>query len=235
MTGQTDRLDPFRGLEGGALIAALRDKFGDRLALVSSFGAEAAVLLHMAAGVDRSIPVLFVDTGKHFWQTRYYRAQLVDLLGLSDVRVISPDSRRLMQEDPSNALSASDPDACCEVRKVAPLEQALTGFEAVLSGRKRHHGAGRAAIQPVSIDHAGRIKAEPLASFTATGVAAYFQEHRLPPHPLSEHGFRSIGCMDCTTRGGTAEDPRAGRWAATPKIECGIHIGLDGRISRTCA
>jgi phosphoadenosine phosphosulfate reductase len=235
MLQETDRLAPFTGLEGNALISALWSRFGVRLALVSSFGAEAAVLLHMAAGVDRSIPVLFVDTGKHFWQTRYYRARLVDLLGLTDVRIISPDARQLAAADPSNALSASDPDACCHVRKVAPLEKALTGFEAVLSGRKRHHGAGREAIAAVSLDHAGRIKAEPLASFAATSVAAYFQQHRLPPHPLAEHGFRSIGCMDCTARGGTAEDPRAGRWAATPKMECGIHIGPNGRLSRTSA
>lgn len=230
-----DNLARFEGLESADLVSLLRDEFAGRLALVSSFGAEAAVLLHMTAGVDRSIPVIFLDTGKHFWQTRYYRSKLVDLLGLTDVRIITPDATRLARIDPTGTLSGSEPDACCKLRKVAPLELALQGFDAVLSGRKRHHGAGREAIAPVSRDAAGRIKAEPLASFTADHIASYFDRYTLPPHPLVEHGFRSIGCMDCTSRGSSEGDPRAGRWAATQKVECGIHVGPDGRFISTRA
>ena len=233
MIASSQALRPYEGLEQVPLIAALHRDFGNRLALVSSFGAEAAVLLHMAAQVDRAMPVIFLDTGKHFWQTRYYRAKLIDLLGLSDVRAIAPDARLLATADPAGTLSATDPDACCDVRKVQPLERALTGFGAVLSGRKRHHGAGREVLAPVNIDHAGRVKAEPLASFTSEDVARYFRRFDLPEHPLVGHGFRSIGCMDCTTRGGTVSDPRAGRWAAAAKSECGIHLGPDGRFSRT--
>ncbi len=228
-------VDRVRGLEAAPLIEALRDHFGDRLALVSSFGAEAAVLLHMAASVDRSMPVIFLDTGKHFWQTRCYRSKLVDLLGLTDVRVVTPDAAMLAAADPSGTLSGSDPDACCAVRKVSPLEHALGGFGAVLSGRKRHHGAGRETVEHVSLDAAGRVKAEPLAAFSARDVARYFEQHALPPHPLVEHGFRSIGCMDCTSRGGSEDDPRAGRWAGADKVECGIHLGPDGRFTRTLA
>lgn len=235
MMTSAEALRPYAGLEQAPLIAALHRDFGNRLTLVSSFGAEAAVLLHMAASVHRSIPVIFVDTGKHFWQTRYYRAKLIDLLGLTDVRVVAANPRRLAVADPAGTLSATNSDACCNLRKVEPLERALTGFGAVLSGRKRHHGAGRETLSPVSIDHAGRIKAEPLASFPAGDVARYFERHKLPQHPLVGHGFRSIGCMDCTARGGTAADPRAGRWAATDKFECGIHLGPDGRFVRTGA
>lgn len=235
MMTSPEALRPYEGLEQVPLIAALRRDFGKRLALVSSFGAEAAVLLHMAAQVDRAIPVIFLDTGKHFWQTRYYRAKLIDLLGLTDVRIVTPETRLLAAADPAGTLSATDPDGCCNVRKVQPLERALAGFGAVLSGRKRHHGAGRDALSTVSVDHAGRIKAEPLASFSGDDAARYFERHNLPEHPLVEHGFRSIGCMDCTARGGTGAGPRAGRWAATGKTECGIHLGPDGRFIRTGA
>ena len=135
MQAQLNPLRSYAGLEAAPLVAALRRDFGIRLGLVSSFGAEAAVLLHMAAQVDRSIPVIFLDTGKHFWQTRYYRATLIDLLGLTDVRVVTPEAGRLAVADPAGTLSATNPHACCDVRKVQPLERALAGFGAVLSGR----------------------------------------------------------------------------------------------------
>ena len=223
MSSSHHDLDRFAGLESAPLISALRACYGSRLALVSSFGAEAAVLLHMMAGVDRAIPVFFLDTGKHFWQTRYYRSKLIDLLGLTGVRIITPDATRLAVADPAGILSGTDADACCTIRKVSPLAGALAGFDAVLSGRKRHHGMGRETLPPVSIDAAGRLKAEPLAAFSAQDVAGYFARHDLPHHPLVEHGFHSIGCMDCTSRGGSEDDPRAGRWASMAKVECGIH------------
>lgn len=228
-----DRLACLEGLEGRALIEAMRAAFADRLAVVSSFGAEAAVLLHMSAQVEKSIPVIFLDTGKHFWQTRHYRMTLVELLDLTDVRVIRPNGQLIALNDPSGSLSAHNPDACCRLRKVAPLEEALQGFDGVLSGRKRYHGSDRAALAGASVDRAGRIKAEPLAGFTAHDVSAYFARYGLPQHPLVKHGFRSIGCMDCTTRGGSDDEPRAARWAGSGKLECGIHLGGADQLQRT--
>ncbi len=220
------------GLEGEALVASLHHEFSNRLALVSSFGAESVVLLHMAACVDQAMPVIFLDTGKHFWQTGCYRSKIIDLLGLKDVRIIRPHSRDLSRHDPQGRLSASDPDACCDIRKVRPLARALAGFDSVLSGRKRYHGDGRDGLATVSLDADGRVKGEPLAGYDATAIAAYMTDHDLPPHPLVEQGYFSIGCADCTQRSGSAADPRAGRWAGHDKTECGIHLSANGRLVR---
>ncbi len=222
----------YQGLEGEALVASLRQDFGNRLALVSSFGAESVVLLHMVACVDQAVPVIFLDTGKHFWQTGYYRAKIIDLLGLKDVRVIKPEPGDVALNDPLDNLSAVNPDACCDIRKVRPLQRALDGFDAVLSGRKRYHREGRNRLAGVSIDANGRFKGEPLAGYDAHAIAGYLKRHDLPPHPLVEQGYFSIGCADCTQRGGSAENPRAGRWAGHDKTECGIHTSADGRLVR---
>jgi phosphoadenosine phosphosulfate reductase len=220
------------GLEGETLVASLRHEFGGRLALVSSFGAESVVLLHMVACVDQALPVIFLDTGKHFWQTGYYRSKIIDLLGLKDVRIIKPHAGDVARLDPQGTLSGTDPDACCSIRKVRPLERALEGFDAVLSGRKRYHGSGRDRLAAVSYDGKGRVKGEPLAGYDASAIAGYMRNHDLPPHPLVEQGYFSIGCADCTRRGGSAGDPRAGRWAGQDKTECGIHLNTDGRLVR---
>lgn len=233
MSNRDINLARYDGLEGSRLITALSEDFGPRLALVSSFGAEAAVLLDMTAQVNPAIPAIFLDTGKHFWQTHLYRSKLIDHLGLEDVRLISPRAGELARTDPGSTLSASDPDACCGVRKVQPLERALAGFDAVLSGRKRYHGDARGTMKPVTIDRAGRVKGEPLFNLGAKGVEAYIEHHGLPRHPLVAEGYYSIGCKDCTVKGGSADDPRAGRWAGRDKTECGIHAGADGRLVRT--
>lgn len=231
MTKDLD-LARFDGLAGEALVASLHKVFGGRLALVSSFGAESVVLLHIAACVDQAMPVIFLDTGKHFWQTGYYGSKIIDLLGLKDVRIIRPNPEYLAWHDPLGSLSASNPDACCDVRKVRPLERALAGFDAVLSGRKRYHGDGREGHATVSLDGHGRMKGEPLAGYDAHAISAYMKNHDLPAHPLVEHGYLSIGCADCTQRGGSADDPRAGRWAGQDKTECGIHLSADGQLRR---
>jgi phosphoadenosine phosphosulfate reductase len=232
MINKDHDLARYYGLESEALVASLRREFGNRLALVSSFGAESVVLLHMVACVDQVIPVIFLDTGKHFWQTGYYRSKIIDLLGLKDVRITKPHARDVALLDPQGTLSGTDPDACCDIRKVRPLEHALAGFDAVLSGRKRYHGEGRDRLTGVSLDGKGRVKGEPLAGYDATAIADYLKQHDLPPHPLVEQGYFSIGCADCTQRGGSADDPRAGRWAGQDKTECGIHLSTDGRLVR---
>ena len=226
--------EAFAGLEGADLIRAVAAGHPGRVAVVSSFGAESAALLHMVAEVDPWLPVIFLDTEKHFRETRRYRSILADRLGLKDVRTIHPDPSDLARSDPAGDLHGRDPDLCCHIRKSLPLERALAGFDAVISGRKRFHGAARAALQTVSQD-CGRLKVEPLAGFTADDLRAYMAAHDLPAHPLTGRGYRSIGCAPCTAAGGTDEDPRAGRWAGTGKTECGIHITSGGALVRTIA
>lgn len=225
-------IETYAGLEGRNLIKAVVANHPGKVALVSSFGAESSVLLHMVAEVDPSIPVIFLDTEKLFAETLAYRDQLVEELGLTDVRNIHPDAVDLATQDPDGDLHQYSTDQCCNIRKTIPLAKALAGFEAVISGRKRFHGALRSDLEFVS--HAdGRLKVEPLAAFSALDLQTYMVTHQLPSHPLRLQGFRSIGCAPCTQAGGTDENPRAGRWVGSEKTECGIHFTANGQIIRT--
>ena len=219
--------ETYAGLEGRALLEPLIRDYGGRLAAVSSFGAESAVLLHMVSTVDKSTPIIFLDTEKQFWETLSYRSMLIDRLGLTGVRTIHPDPADLAARDPDGTLHKSLPDLCCHIRKTIPLEKALQAFDVVVSGRKRYHGGARRDLTPLSID-GERIRAEPLAGYSALDIELYMSTHDLPPHPLTEIGYFSIGCEPCTELGGSASDPRAGRWAGTAKTECGIHWTHNG-------
>jgi phosphoadenosine phosphosulfate reductase len=151
-------------------------------------------------------------------------------LGLSDVRVMTPDRAAVLEKDVDGLLHQAEPDACCDLRKTQPLEQALSGFGSWITGRKRYHGGARADL-PLFEKDAGRIKINPLASWGAKDIAAYIAKHDLPRHPLVRDGFSSIGCWPCTHRVGAGETARAGRWKNTTKDECGIHFqnGTDQR------
>lgn len=196
-------------------------EFPGRIALVSSFGAEAAVLLDLVARVDKSLPVIFLDTGLHFAQTLQYRRQLTERLGLRDVRSIEPDQRELAREDPENSLWQWDTDKCCHIRKVVPLDKALAGFDVWVNGRKQMHGGARVRLPRIELN-GKHIKVNPLARWTREDVEAAFRDRDLPHHPLRQQGYASIGCWPCTqpTRG---DDLRSGRWADSEKTECGIH------------
>lgn len=204
------------------IAAALREVGRDKLAVVSSFGTESAVLLQLAAAVDPAIPVLFLDTGWLFAETLAYRDTLAAALGLSDVRTIRPRDEDIARVDAERELWFSDPDRCCLLRKVEPLSRALAPFGAWINGRKRFQGGARAAIPVVEADGA-RLKFNPLAAVSPDDLHALYAASGLPPHPLAASGFTSIGCMPCTSRTRPGEDSRAGRWRGKGKTECGIH------------
>jgi phosphoadenosine phosphosulfate reductase len=205
------------------VLEAAYEAFGDGLALVSSFGAESAVLLHLASEVDPNIPVLFLDTGMLFGQTLDYRRNLASRLGLTDVRDLRPAYQDLAVGDPQAKLWQSDTDACCEIRKVLPLDRALVDFDAWVTGRKRFHGGDRLKL-PVVEQTETHVKFNPLANWTKTELDAYMADHDLPAHPLVEQGFPSIGCWPCTQPVEDGDDVRAGRWKGSEKTECGIHL-----------
>jgi phosphoadenosine phosphosulfate reductase len=205
------------------IIAAARAALGSRLALVSSFGAESAVLLHLAAQVDPSIPVLFLDTGHLFGQTLDYRQRLARQLGLTDVRDLRPAYQDIAVGDPGADLWKTDTDACCSIRKVRPLDRALGGFDAWITGRKRFQGGERLSL-PVVESAGDKLKFNPLANWSKAEIDAYAAEHDLPAHPLVAMGYPSIGCWPCTRPVEEGEDERAGRWAGMQKSECGIHL-----------
>lgn len=207
------------------LTAAITQLFRDEIALVSSFGADSSVLLHMVSEIDKNTPVLFVDTRKLFPDTLRYRDQLAERLGLTNVRSEQPAKLDLDTQDPGGMLWMSDTDACCHVRKVLPLERALGGFSAWISGRKRHQSATRSNLKLFELED-GRIKVNPLAEWTADDVLIYAKAHDLPPHPLVAQGYPSIGCLPCTSKVEPGEDPRSGRWRGQDKTECGIHLSI---------
>jgi phosphoadenosine phosphosulfate reductase len=209
---------------------ALRDPAVGRTAMVSSFGAESVALLHFVAVVDPATPVLFLDTEMLFDETLDYQRAVAARLGLSDVRVLHPDPEEAGRLDPDGLLNRTDADACCNLRKTAPLARALDGFDAWITGRKRHQGGARAAL-PVVEALDGRLKVNPLASWTREAVSAYMERHDLPRHPLVARGFLSVGCAPCTTPVRPGEDARAGRWRGQDKDECGIHFE-NGRVVR---
>jgi phosphoadenosine phosphosulfate reductase len=214
----------YGGLEGEALLRPLiARELNGRIAVLSSFGAEAALLLHMVAEIDRSVPVIFLDTGKLFGETLRYRDALAARLGLSDLRTVTPDAGEVARRDSDGRLWQRDADACCRLRKVEPLERALEGFAATISGRKRYQGGTRAGLRAVEAV-GGRIQANPLAFFTRARIEREFARRNLPPHPLEADGFLSIGCTPCTDRVAPGEGRRAGRWRGLGKDECGLHL-----------
>ena len=201
---------------------AILSEHSGRIAVVSSFGAESALLLALVAEVDPGTPVLFLQTGMHFPETLAYRQTLAAHFGLRDVREVMPDPSGLARTDPDGMLHRYVPDDCCEVRKVAPLAQALRPFAAWITGRKRHQSGSRAALP--TIEHVdGQVKINPLADWTARDIATELRNRAVPPHPLVARGFASIGCAPCTRAVAVGEDARAGRWSGLAKTECGIH------------
>lgn len=213
------------------VLAGVLAEFPGEVALVSSFGAEAAVLLNMVAELDRNLPVLMIDSLMLFRETLDYQRSLSAHLGLTNVQHLHPDATDLARLDPDDTLHRRDPDACCVIRKVAPLDRALRRWPVTISGRKRFQASTRAALEVFEADDA-RLRVNPLAHWQAADIRAYMEAHDLPRHPLVAKGYPSIGCAPCTTRVLPGEDDRAGRWRGSEKVECGIHFGADGRILR---
>lgn len=210
---------------------ALRDPELGRVALVSSFGADSIVLLHMIAIKAPTTPVLFIDTLMLFAETLEYQTRIARELGLRDVRTIRAGKTALAAHDPEGTLHQTDTDACCALRKTAPLEDALAGFDGWITGRKRFQAGTRAALDFFETDGAHRLKINPLAHWDPSDVEDYIINNRLPRHPLVARGYPSIGCQPCTSRVAPGEDPRAGRWRGQAKQECGIHF-VGGRAMR---
>jgi phosphoadenosine phosphosulfate reductase len=227
-----DNLLRYEGLPAQDLLAETiaEQRFG-KAVLVSSFGTESAVLLHMISRIEPGFPVFFLDTNKLFGETLDYNRKLAERFGLTAVRHIQPDTKKLAQQDPHGRLWSVDADACCNLRKTEPLNAALDGFEAWITGRKRYQGATRENLPAVEFTD-GRYKINPLVDWQKDDIEAYFCEHDLPRHPLESRGFPSVGCLPCTDRVAQGEDLRAGRWRGKAKTECGIHLSAGLGTSR---
>ncbi|MBI07272.1 MAG: phosphoadenylyl-sulfate reductase [Rhodospirillaceae bacterium] len=227
LTGAAERAKALRErysqLESESLLRVMLEmEYKGRIALVSSFGAEAVILLDMVARIDPATPILFIDTGKLFHETLTYRDVVVRQLGLMDVRTLKPTSFDITSHDPDGKIWQRNPNLCCYLRKVLPLERALSGFDAWITGRKRAQGGERTELRNIeAVD--GRICFNPLAHWSEEDVENAFQFLNLPRHPLFNDGYNSIGCAPCTAPSSPDTEARAGRWLGSTKSECGIH------------
>ncbi len=211
---------------------ALSDPDLGQVALVSSFGAESVVLLHLVSVLAPETPVIFVDTRMLFPETLDYQRSLAERLPLCDIRTIRARKTRTDFEDPDGTLHQFNTDACCNVRKVEPLERALQGFDGWITGRKRFQNQDRGTIDFFESEGDLRIKVNPLAHWGREDLEEYIVNNALPRHPLVAKGYPSIGCAPCTSPVKPGEDPRAGRWRGSQKSECGIHI-IGGALVQT--
>ena len=230
LNGMFDEMDGV-----SVLRQAVNELLPGDIAIVSSFGADSSVLLHMVAQVDPSLPVYFLETGKHFAETLQYVDTLKVQLGLSNVRWLRPDPKDIARFDPNGDLWETDPDSCCHIRKTEPLEAEIAQYGGWVTGRKRYQTAERGVLPHFELTSDDRIKVNPLAYFSDADVNAYKTQHGLPEHPLFAKGYKSIGCAPCTTIVAEGEDPRAGRWRGLNKKECGIHFDFNGAIAKPVA
>ena len=213
---------------------ALNDPDLGRVTLVSSFGSESVVLLHMVSVVAPGTPVLFIDTQMLFQETLDYQVEVAEKLKLTDVRVVRATEREVALNDPDGTLHQFNTDACCDLRKTIPLERELSQFDAWITGRKRFQGGQRTELQFFESEAPSRLRINPLAHWRSQDVQDYLAENNLPRHPLVAKGYASIGCAPCTSPIKPGEDPRAGRWRGSQKTECGIHF-LGCKMVRTGA
>ncbi len=204
----------FESAPASSVVKWAHERYDTGLVLAASF--QDCVLIDVAVRAVPDIEVVFLDTQYHFAETLWFVEQVRARYNLN-LTVMRP---RAAADD----LWHSDPDQCCRVRKVEPLERALRGRAAWMTGLRRDEAASRATAPIVSYDVGrGLVKVNPLASWTDVDVAGYIKDRNLPVHPLAERGYSSIGCWPCTRPVADGEDARAGRWSGSDKTECGLH------------
>ena len=204
----------FETASAGLVVAWAIDRFGPKLAISASF--QDSVLIDIATSVEPSVEVVFLDTGSHFPETLEYVQTVRSRYNLY-LTVTQPVAGA--EDWPCGSAQ------CCEFRKVRPLKQALAGKDAWMTGVKRVDAPTRREAPIVAYDEQwGMVKVNPLATWTEADVAGYAADHELPQHPLVSQGYLSIGCAPTTRPVSIGEDPRAGRWADSDKVECGLHV-----------
>lgn len=206
---------------------AIHEEFRGEIALSSSFGIGSAVLLHMISRIDPALKVIFINTGCHFKETLRYKAELVSLLGLTNVVEYAPSEKDLDLFDPDRNLYEKHHDLCCAIRKVEPIKRSLSGLKAWISGIMRSQTETRKDAHMVEVYEGGLFKINPLVNWTSKDSFYYIEKNGLPHHPLFEKGYSSVGCEPCTFLPTDENDERSGRWKGASKTECGLHTFLE--------
>jgi phosphoadenosine phosphosulfate reductase len=207
----------FEAMTAEQLLVWAHERFGTRLCLTCSWQRQSSALVHMVSELDLDVDIVELDTQVLFPETYETRERLVQryALDLKSFRPIHAPDR----------LWETDPDRCCGIRKVEPLERALRGYDAWITGIRREQSLTRADAQKVEWSERYRVwKIQPLVDWDAKRVQAYIHVNEIPYNPLHDRGYPSIGCVPCTRAVTAGEDERAGRWSGSGKLECGIHV-----------
>ncbi|MBM4265951.1 MAG: phosphoadenylyl-sulfate reductase [Deltaproteobacteria bacterium] len=220
------RNEQFEDAPAEEILRWVTDTFAPDAVLTMSFQHEGVVIAHMLRDIAPATPVFFIDTGYHFPETLAYREELVSRFGLPIQNLTSTMPRPEFIAKYGDDLHQRDPDLCCKINKVEPLQLALRGVRAWINGRRRDQASTRTAMRIVEALKGGMVKVNPLANWTSKDTYAYLTRHDIPTHPLFEQGYTSIGCWPCTRPILAGEDERAGRWAGRGKTECGLHTFL---------
>lgn len=235
MTISLSRLQTFYGHMDAPdlLFVMIKEEFKGKIALLSSFGADSALMIALVAEIDPATPIWFLETEKHFPETLAYVKELEECLGLTNIVYLRPDQKLVQNIDKDGNLWQNQPNRCCWMRKVEPLERAKKelGVEALITGRKGYQTQDRAGLPSIELEEDGIFRVNPLIHWDKERIKAEFDKRNLPQHPLVAQGYPSIGCLPCTRKVKPGEDERAGRWAHTAempggekKTECGIHV-----------
>ena len=199
--------------------------FRKKMVYVCSFGTESAIILHMISEIDRSFPIILLITNYLFKETIEYKDYLIGKFKFSNFKEVSPSIEDLKINDNKGTLWRENPDLCCNIRKVLPLQKELKKYDAWVSGRKSYHEGERKNLKFFEYINQ-KIVVNPLAKVNQNFINSYFKENNLDRHPLYEFGYLSVGCTHCTIKTSSVDSPRSGRWADKIKTECGIHYNL---------
>ena len=208
------------------IIAWAVDTFWPQIALSSSFQTQSVPLLHIVSRMRRGILVFFLDTGYHFWETLIFREQIASEWHLNVLDVYRDSRWDVFAHQRTRSLPSEDPNLCCFLHKVQPMQKAMKDMLAWISGIRRDQTSARAQAKILELQEDGLVKVNPLLNWTKADVQRYMEENNLPSHPLLEKGYRSIGCAPCTVAIGLNDDERAGRWSGRGKTECGLHTEM---------
>ncbi len=202
------------------------EQFSTDIAMSSSFQTQSLPLLHMISQIYPQMRIFFLETGYHFWDTLLFREQLERELHLNVVDLYYDQRWSLFRRNFGRELPLQDPNLCCYIHKVEPMQRAVRGLKAWITGIRRDQTSNRANAQIIELQEDGLVKINPLLNWTSKDIEKYRIFHHLPEHPLLQKGYRSIGCLPCTKPITTDGDDRSGRWAGLGKTECGLHTEL---------
>lgn len=203
--------------------------FSPHIAASSSFQTQSVPLLHLISQVCPAMPVIFLDTGFHFPETLQFRDELQARLQLNIVVVRAAVEKSELLARYGEGLYRRDPDLCCYINKVEPMQRATAGLQAWISGVRHDQTEHRHNLRILEPETDGLLKIHPLLNWTKKEVWAYIDQYQLPVHPLLAWGYLSVGCAPCTRPVHAGENERSGRWAGLDKVECGLHLGLTRR------